>query len=194
MKINNFESLLLSVAMGIVSLLLLSHVFSTKSDQKDFIPKSAYSIETSQLVNKYLQQTASVVSLEQARIERDNERLAPQVGQTVKPGAPMARFTYTVDHSPDRDETNAIQDIRKKGSKNTYRPNQVVMRELTEEEQIRFYKALYKEKYIQQFVENARRGGYEVKLDENDVVVDVTKIKKPSPILDLSNPVGRQAQ
>jgi predicted membrane GTPase involved in stress response len=193
MENRNFESILLSLAMGIVSLLLLLHVFSVKNYKKNKLV-TAYSAETSQIVNKHLQQTASVIGLEQSRMARENLKTAPKIGEIIRPSNPTARLSYSVDHSPDRFEGNSINDIREKAQTQFKRPEQVVLRELSDEEQLRFYKAMYKERYIQQFIENARRGGYEVELDENDVVVGVSKIKKPKVLLDLSEPLGRQAQ
>ena len=151
---------------------------------------SAYSPEADALVNQHLVVTSRSLELQAKRRHVENQFSAPQLGESVLVDRLKDKKDYGVDHSSDTNESNAYDDL------NRYRqdvrltdPDTIITNQLHDEDRAMAYDESYREEYARQFIENARRNGYEVRLDENYVVTSVKKIRTPS-----SSILGPQAQ
>lgn len=150
---------------------------------------SAYSNETNEVVNKHLSITSQALEIKRKKMNIENQFSAPQIGESVVSKEQKPK-DYGVDHSADTNESNAYEDL------NRYRhelratdPDRIIRDQIAEQEDTAEYDQAYREEYARQFIENARRNGYEVKLNSDYVVISVKKIKS-SGNFDL----GRQAR
>lgn len=144
------------------------------------------------IVNKHLADTDQKI-----RISNDLAEMKmanpPTVGDRVWP-ASAARLskeyasgfsksgTDSIDLSSDSRESSVLNDLdRNRKEYGKYKsPDFVIQSENSEKDQAEIQVRMAREKYAQQFIENAKAHGYQVKVDENFVVVEVKKLSKPS--------------
>ncbi len=145
---------------------------------------------TSELVNKHLWITNQAQELAEQRVAVQNTLNSPKVGDSIWPKGIDKSKQYGVDHSPDSNETTAFEDLnRYKKELNTEKPDNVIQAQLRDQDRQREYEKAYREAYAKQFIENARRAGYDVRLNDDMVVVSVRPIRNPS-----SSDLGPQAK
>lgn len=171
------------------------NVFSSLDDDKSQI--SAYSPRAEALVNRHLLVTNQEVQLQEQRMRLENKFYAPQLGDSIWPKIDQNKKSFGVDHSADRNENNAYQDLnRYKHQLSVGDPDHVIQQQLTDTDKQKEYENSYKENYARQFVENARAHGYEVELDSNFVVKSVKTIRRPSQNenIQIAPPTSSQAR
>ncbi len=141
------------------------------------------------IVNKHLSATDQKI-----RIENDLAEMRmvnpPSVGDRVWPagakqlggGSGSKPGTESIDLSQDSRDHNVVDDLnRNRKEYGKYKsPDFIIQNENAAKEQSVIATRLAREKYAQQFIENARAHGYQVKVDENFVVIEVRKISKPA--------------
>jgi hypothetical protein len=126
--------------------------------------------------NQHLFMTAKELEIAALKRQYENQLQAPYVGQK------LIDLTFAppkgVDHSADRNEETAYKDLqRDQHDLNLTSPQHIVQSQLRENEELAAYSESYRQAYASQFVENARRAGYEVRLSADLVVLSVRKIK-----------------
>lgn len=175
--------------LGVVLLLGAALFFVFLAVMPDKKPKrnlasgenSAYSQKTENRVNDHLFITSKKIELEQQQAALKNEFYAPTVGDSVWPKQGDKFKDYGVDHSPDANESAAYQDLNRDSKELNYEsPNAVIQGQLYDQQKGAQYEHEYKKEYTRQFVENARRNGYAVTVNENFVVTKVAPIRRPS--------------
>lgn len=137
---------------------------------------SASSPEAEALVNKHLFLTSQDKYLREKKIDAENSYLAPQIGDSIWPVV-VPKKDLGIDHSPDRNENSAFQDLNRYPKE--YRgtnPDQVIQGQLVDEDLIRKTEWEDRKEYARQFVENARRNGYLIRLNEDLVVIGVSPL------------------
>lgn len=150
---------------------------------------SATSKKAEVLVNKHLWMTSKAQELAQDRMKAQNEYTNPQVGDSIWPQGQPPQKQLGVDHSADTNENTAFQDLnRYRKDLRVQTPDHVIQAQISDENRRREYEEAYRAEYAKQFVENARRNGYDVRLNEDYVVISVRPIRNPSGEL------GPQAQ
>lgn len=146
-------------------------------------------------VNKHLMLTNELMRLASERATLESNELVNRFSKT-KP----SDFVYTNDNTIDLSTDNRAADVadeigRGKRPEDSSSPHDVVQRELFNEEQVKEYTQAYKAEYARQFIENARRGGYKVKLsDDYSRVLSVTPINPGHGNMELFNSGASSAQ
>jgi hypothetical protein len=150
---------------------------------------SASSHQAEEIINRHLWMTDKSRELAQEQMKAQNTYTNPRIGDSIWPEGQKSGKQMGVDHSPDTNENNAYQDLnRYPKNLQVQTPDAVIQAQLSDEDRRREYEAAYREEYAKQFIENARRNGYEVLLNDQFVVISVRPIRNPSGEL------GPQAQ
>ncbi len=137
-------------------------------------PVSAYSPQAEVLVNKHLFFTSQSQHLREKKMDIENSYLAPELGDSIWPKI-AAKKDQGVDHSPDRNENTAFDDLNRYHKDLHYtNPDQIIQGQIVDEELSAKDQLEYRQEYARQFVENARRNGYIIKLNEDLVVIKVS--------------------
>lgn len=132
-----------------------------------------------EVVNKYLKETTESVLREKIKSERimaeariklaELEKINREKQQKENEKIPLERQIWKESKMPVVD--SPAQDINNK----VYNKN---FQDIKDEAE--------KKEYARQFIENARKGGYHIELDNNLEVIKVTPIRKPSQYDDSS--------
>lgn len=146
---------------------------------------------SSDIVNKHLWMTDQAVELSREQAEINSKFANLKVGESITlPKGKVEPKQMGVDHSADTNEMNAYNDLnRYPKTINATNPDYIIQGQLSDQEQSRQYEAAYREEYVRQFIENARRAGYDVVLNDDLVVVSVRPIRTPT-----SSDLGPQAK
>lgn len=152
------------------------------TSEQNRIPSSAVSKEQSaDVVSRHMQKTAQQLMLEKQRVEIENGLYAPDVSARPK----TERYDNKATNSDLSVEQTSLQTAKELGRASeedprAYSPHDVVQQELYEQAQLGEYQESYRKEYLRQYVENARRKGYEIKLDAQGRVLSVKKIRTDS--------------
>ena len=132
-------------------------------------------------VNRHLMLTNEKMQMERRRMDVENFQTADRLQDS------RAQKAYQPHHDLDLNTDSRGFDIANeigRGTKNAAEPStpdEVVQAELYNRQQANQYDEAYREEYARQFIENARRGGYRVKLsDDLSRVIQVQPIRNPS--------------
>lgn len=128
-------------------------------------------------VNKHLMLTNENMKFEHQRARLENARLLNNEFHRTPVQSP-----YVNDNSLDLSSDNRAAELanelgRGVRSEEAISPHDIVQKELFNEQQAQEYSQAYKEEYARQFIENARRGGYNVILSD-----DLSRVKSAVPI------------
>jgi hypothetical protein len=136
-----------------------------------------------QSVNRHLMLTNERMELEKQRMDVENQKLMNSSGFS----STRAQKAYTNDDRLDLSTDNRGAEVANEMGRGAQRnedlnsPHDIVQRELFNEQQAQQESLAYRQQYARQFVENARRGGYEVRLSEDlSRVISVKPIRNPS--------------
>jgi hypothetical protein len=150
---------------------------------------SVHDPKTQELVSQHMWITTRAQELAEKKARAQNIQLSPQIGQSILP-LEKAASPLGIDHSADRNEDNAFEDL------NRYRrdiqpnnPDHLIQGRLHDRDKVIAYTQEYQVEYARQFIENARRNGYEVKLNDDYVVVSVRPIRPQGQRLPTANSV-----
>ena len=134
-------------------------------------------------VNQHLKETA--INLESDRIRRAQEaqselkKLEEGTSEIIE--APEPGLTFESDQSMSQlsEQLNRSQQL----SDEQLTPEQIVQNRLLEIQMQKNADQAYREEYARQFIENARAGGWDIKLGPNFEVLSVRKIRPRKPSL-----------
>jgi flagellar motor protein MotB len=157
---------------------------SLGSDKKKSATGASAKTKTSEYqknVNRHLMLTNEKMQMERRRMDVENFQSADRLQDAKAQKAYQPR--QDLDLSTDRRGFDIANEIgrgeKQAGEPST--PDEVVQAELYNREQANQYDQAYREEYARQFVENARRGGYKVKLSEDlSRVIQVQPLRNPS--------------
>lgn len=149
--------------------------------------------QKSKLVNKHLKETA--ISLEKERLQRKLEvsrelqkysNSPQQLGYEAQQGLSFDSDPNMLALTEELNRSQALND-------HSLTPEQLIQRKLYENEQLQKEDEAYREAYAEEFIENARRAGWDIKLGPNLEVISVQKIqpRQPSNIFDGFSPGSR---
>ncbi|MCE3009572.1 MAG: hypothetical protein LW875_03040 [Proteobacteria bacterium] len=136
-------------------------------------------------VNHHLFLMDQKLQMEAIKMKQQNTFKAPDIrGNSVAP-QPQDFLPLGIDHSQDTFETQVIQDLDNSPRKldNYMSPDSQIQNLVIEEQIKREQELKFKKSIAQQFIENARAGGYDVRLDDNLNVVSVKKLRQPSQVM-----------
>lgn len=125
------------------------------------------------MVNRHVQMTNRQMEIEKEKIKMEATFSIPKVGQFVVHKENNKAFNLNVDNA----ENNAARDLRDMRTL-TMSANDVIQNELLHGGQSAqpVYDEEYRREYARQFIENARRNGYEVTLSPDLKVIGVRQI------------------
>lgn len=178
----DFDSQKLTAILLIAGALALAYV--SLMPEKPGRPKdheeprvSARSSTIQDSVNKHLEQTASQLDLQRRRIELENRQLLLQ--QQDQQGA-QAYHAPSEGTELKQEDPNQINGDPSRGQSGPTSPMEVIQQQVYLEQQMRQMDDMARKEYARQFVENARRGGYEIQLGDDFRVLSVKPIRKPA--------------
>lgn len=127
-------------------------------------------------VNRHIQMTNRRIEIEKEKIRIEAGFAIPRVGTLVvherreNPTAPL-------DLRGDRTEYNAARDTERRATVSQAQAADVVIHsEMADIQQRNAAEEIYRAEYARQYVEDARRNGYEVKLDAENRVISVREL------------------
>jgi len=170
--IHRFMNLILGLA-AISTLSVFGYVFYFKSQSVVRAPsqaqKNPQAIDTEALVSKYMQETRLHLDAQKRATER-----AFIKGQlnAENPKIPIKETDPTKIPTDKQIWSNKQKDAE-------YLPDQINRKIMGEDEQ-RAQAEAEKKEYARQFIENARKDGYHIVLDDNLNVIKMLPIRKPS--------------
>lgn len=168
-------ALLLLIGAGVLGLLYLSSEDGKKTVSE--ISAKVRSEKYEKSVNSHLMVTNENLNMQRQRMEIENAKLAQDFNAT-KPQQAYQPQQGGVDLSSDSKAADIANELGRGTRQETFEnPNDVIQKELFNKQQEEEYTRAYKEEYARQFVENAKRGGYDVRLDENYKVISVRPIR-----------------
>jgi regulator of protease activity HflC (stomatin/prohibitin superfamily) len=146
-----------------------------KPRKSDFGFKSVQnqSAEVDKVVNKYLQMANEAKNLEQLRINRASleagqKVLAEREAAKIKQEQEMAQNSKILTQAEAAERAKQYSD----------NPNMQAAQETRSEFDPKTMTPAEKEEYKRQYIENARRGGYDIVLSDNFEIIKATKIDK----------------
>lgn len=183
----NDRSLSLFIVLIVASVMLLMMALQDqgpvhgRSESASIDPKSKI-VESK--VNQHLAATSRTMEIQEERLRVENSA-APQVGDRLWPEGKPSESEGGLDFSQDRHERSVYEDLDRHPQRypRMGSPQTVIQNEQVEKEANFEYQQKQREEYVQQFLDNARRNGYLVKLSEDLVVISVQKIQNTSTSL-----------
>ena len=132
--------------------------------------------------NEHLRRTAEKMEMERRQQALRSWQLVNEYGKTVgeraftppREGAELQEGDSA--HSVARD----LGRVRDQLDMETVSASELIHHQLFEAQNAEMQDKAYREEYARQFIENARRGGWEIKLDANYKVISVKKIERRS--------------
>lgn len=149
---------------------------------------SAHSKAYEDKVNRYLFQTSQRIELEREKAQLEASKLSDQ---DLHPARPEDRTT-ALDFSADPRQEALLKDLGREARNpdDPSNPQEEIQAELFQEQQDQAYSEEYKTEYARQFVENARKAGYEVKLSSDFKVLSVKPLRRPADNYQLFQNLG----
>lgn len=147
--------------------LIFAYLGSEDSKPARAVETTVKSEKYEKAVNKHLMFTNEKMELERQRMAVENAKLLNSDFNATTP-----KQAYTNDSKLDLTVENRAAEIanelgRGLKEEQAMTPDEVVQRELFNQQQSQEYSRAYKEEYARQFIENARRGGYKVILSDD---------------------------
>lgn len=141
------------------------------------MPASVQSEKFEKSVNRHLMLTNERMELERRRMQIENAELMNTDFNSTKPQEAYQNHGNLRQDLDTRSDDIANELGRGDKIAEMYSPHDVVQREIYNAEQDAEYQQAYREEYARQFIENARRGGYNVRLSE-----DLSRVISIQPI------------
>lgn len=180
---DNSNKLIATVFLGLAGLALFFGLEedSSVSVNPARIPQSQLKPEYTEKARKHLMMTADEVRFQEIRNRQEVLDSAPALSKTAEQRAFNPH--EGLDLSSEDSAKKLAQELGRSNDQNAYAPetpDQLIQNQIFNQDQLDQYSQAYKAEYARQFVENARRGGYEVELTEDFRVLSVKKIRDPA--------------
>lgn len=168
------QNYLLAVIFFILAGGLLFFAMQKEEGQTRFSSKlpqsvSANSAEAEKVVNKYLKETNKAIELQQLQTRIQNQFVVPKVGEVISTNVELRKKKSI--HIGDSDSAVSNHNVY-----DTSSPAAKIQNELAEQQRLDDYDQKFREEYIRQFVENARKNGWKLSVDENGVIKSATPL------------------
>ncbi|HEY8270221.1 MAG TPA: hypothetical protein VIG33_04990 [Pseudobdellovibrionaceae bacterium] len=144
-------------------------------------------------VNNHLFNTAQSIEMSQEKMRMETDQLADQgLNPQASPKVEVQRLDFSMDP---RSET-LLNELGREVKESTGPSNadETIQADLFESQQSQELSEAYKKEYARQFIENARKAGYIIRLNEDYKAISVRPIRKPAEDMELfpSNGHGTQ--
>lgn len=187
------KSYLLAVAFLLLSgfyvvLFLLPEGKKTNGPQSGIVQSK----EFEEKVNKHLFQTSQNIEISRQRMQIEANRIAEKEFGTTTPKEEIHKLDFSADPRAEALLRELGRDVKE--SAGPTNSDEQVQTDLFEAQQMQEYSEAYKREYARQFVENARKAGYIIKLNDEYKVISVKPIRKPADGFDLFQSKGEGVQ
>lgn len=144
-------------------------------------------------VNNHLFNTSQSIEMSQEKMQMEINQL---VSRGMNPKAPAKEEVHHLDFSMDPRSEALLRELGREAKESTGPSNadEAVQTDLFESQQNQELSEAYKKEYARQFIENARRAGYIIKLNDNYKVISVVPIRKPAENMELFQSKGHGVQ
>lgn len=144
-------------------------------------------------VNKYLFNTSQSIEMSREKMQLEANQLA---NRGIVPKTLPKEKVQSLDFSMDPRAEALLKELGREAKESTGPTNadEVVQTDLFEAQQAQEYSEAYKQEYARQFVENARKAGYIIKLNDDYKVLSVRPIRKPAENMELFQSKGGGVQ
>ena len=133
---------------------------------------SAQSQEFQAKVNHHLFKTSQDIQMSHDRMQMEADKLADRgVGQKAAPKEDINHLDFSTDPRAEALLRELGRDVKESGGPEN--ADEAVQTELFESQQYQEYSDAYKKEYARQFVENARKSGYIIKLNDDYKVISI---------------------
>lgn len=184
------HSRLLAVALLLLAGFFAFLFFLPESKSPKNSVKSAQSKEFEERVNRHLFKTSQSMELSREKMKIEADRLASQGVGALRPSPEKV---HPLDLSTDPKTEALLQALGREArvSNGPSSPDEQIQADLFESQQLQEYSEEYKREYARQFVENARKAGYIIKLNDDYKVISVRPLRKPTQNMELFQSEGR---
>ncbi len=190
MKKRDNSMLLALLLLGGAAALLLFSLLPDRNSGSEVV----YSKNFEDKVNRHLMFTQEKMELQRQRMIIENRALAPDYDST-KPEKLYQASANNIDTPSETHADDVAKELgRVETETKTPTPHELIQTELFNQQQSKEYTAAYKEEYARQFIANAARSGWDVKLGDDFRVLSVTPIRNPSNQMNLFHSNGKSAQ
>lgn len=162
----------------IVFLILMFLIFRTEESGPLIVKKTLDSNANSELGNERTNQHLFLTN-EKIKIDEQKSKIHADAIERQLKNTPSLKGANPTQLKIEDDWGPPIQGVEMSGSQNEPEtPDETIQRQLYEKQFEEAYNESYREAYADQFIENARKNGYEVKLNSDFRVISVKKIKQ----------------
>lgn len=170
---------LILIFLGFVTLLMQDFGVTGASGQIEMGSIDLKSKDTQEKINRHLQETSRKMYLQEQRSQIESRKIQEEVrkmkAQEVYHVEPS---TVDIPNANDRHYFNEQVGRGRKDFGSPQDPSQMIQEQLFREESERQFSEAYKKEYTRQFIENARAGGWEIKVDDSFRIISVKPIKR----------------
>ena len=144
-------------------------------------------------VNNHLFKTSQSIEISREKMKMEADQLA---ARGINPKSAVKEDFQGLDFSTDPRAEALLKELGRdvKESSGPTNADEAVQADLFESEQYQQYSEAYKKEYARQFIENARKAGYLIKLNDEYKVISVKAIRKPAQNMQLFPSSGGGAQ
>jgi len=141
-------------------------------------------------VNRHLFNTSQTMELSREKMKLEADRLERE---GVKPRGADSTPVHPLDLSTDPRAEALLKALGREATQphGPANPDEQIQAELFESQQLQEYSEEYKREYARQFIENARKAGYIIKLNDDYKVISVRPLRKPAENFELFQSDGR---
>jgi len=130
-------------------------------------------------VNSYLRETSRQIERDNMTARIENLKQAPALNESV-PEEVTESSSLNVEFKPDPRIAELTQTLGrdKKQQEQPMDPNSLIQAQLYDQQKWNEYNLAYRTAYAKKFIENARRGGWDIKLNNEFKVIKARPLKK----------------
>lgn len=185
------KSYLLGLALLLLAGFFIFLFLLPENEMSAVVDNSAQSKQFEERVNRHLFKTSQNMELNREKMKLEADQMA-NGGIGPRRPAPAADVN-PLDLSADPRAEALLQALGRdvKESKGPANSDEQVQAELFESQQLAEYSDEYKKEYARQFIENARKAGYIIRLNDDYKVIFVRSIRKPAENFELFHSEGR---
>lgn len=185
---------LLLLALGVLVIL-----FSSQEPENSKTPErpqvSTFDPERSKRVDSHMKDTAYNLEADQRQRQIEAYQQLNKLHSTNTQSAYKPDEQFSLESDPYMQSLTDDLDRSRSSSQYPMTPEEIVQQRLYENQQLNKASQAYREAYAEQFIENARKAGWEIELGPNFEVLSVKKLKEkkrqPSLFEDLAPGGGR---
>lgn len=180
--------LLLLLAGFFVFLFLLPEGKNSQANQAG----AAQTKEFEARVNKHLFHTSQTMEMSREKMQLEANKIERQGLGAAAPKEDVHKLDFSADPRAEALLRELGRDAKESTGPTT--SDEQVQADLFEAQQSAEYSEAYKREYARQFVENARKAGYIIKLNDDYKVISVKPIRKPADSYELFKSDGGGVQ